>query len=199
MGPADETTSSMSADPTDRDMSGDPRDGDMSADPADADGSGMRGLFGDDLDRERSHVMRLVRHASDGWAEAMRAHKLAPPDAGFAKRLRNLSEAATTEQVAWEHAHEVGLLWRPVPGAERAAPPYELRPGTGRRGPDELWLRFDAAVTTLNRAIGGSSAAEVAAAFGEIAEAAGDLADAVELEDTVAREALERTRSRGAA
>jgi hypothetical protein len=155
--------------------------------------------FSDDLDKERAHVMRLVRHASAGWAEAMRAHKLAPPDGGFATRLRNLSEAAATEQVAWEHAHEVGLLWRPVPGAERAAPPYELRPGTGRRGPEELWIRFDAAVAGLNRAIGGSSAAEVAAAFGEMAEAAGELADAVELEDTVTREALERARTRGAA
>ena len=155
--------------------------------------------FSDDLGKERAHVMRLVRHASAGWAEAMRAHKLAPPDGGFQRRLRNLSEAAATEQVAWEHAHEVGLLWRPVPGAERAAPPYELRPGTGRRGPEELWIRFDAAVAALNRAIGGSSAAEVAAAFGEMAEAAGDLSDAVELEDSVTREALDRTRTRGAA
>lgn len=129
----------------------------------------------------------------------MRAHKMAPPDGGFATRLRNLSEAATTEQVAWEHAHKVGLLWRPVPGADRAAPPYELRPGTGRRGPEELWIRFDAAVSTLNQAIGGSSAEDVASAFGEMAQATGDLADAVQLEDMVAREALDRARSRGAA
>jgi len=155
--------------------------------------------FSEDLDKERQHVMRLVRHASAGWAEAMRAHKLAPPDGGFATRLRNLSQAASTEQVAWEHAHRIGLMWRPVPGAEHAAPPYELRPGTGRRGPEELWSRFDAAVATLNRAISGSSAAEVAFAFGEVAEAAGDLADAVDLEDMVTREALDRTRTRGAA
>lgn len=155
--------------------------------------------FTNDLDKGRAHVMRLVRHASAGWAEAMRAHKLAPPDSGFASRLRNLSEAAATEQVAWEHAHGAGLMWRPVPGAERAAPPYELRPGTGRRGPEELWLRFDAAVGALNRAIAGSSAADVAVAFGGVAEAAGELADAVALEDEVAREAQDRTRVRGAA
>ncbi len=155
--------------------------------------------FTDDLDKERQHVMRLVRHASAGWAEAMRAHKLAPPDGGFASRLRTLSQAATTEQVAWERAHKIGLMWRPVPGSERAAPPYELQPGTGRRGPDELWGRFDGAVATLNRAIGGSSAAGVAFAFGEMAEAAGDLADAIELEDTLSREAFERTRTRGVA
>jgi hypothetical protein len=146
----------------------------------------------DDTDRQRARVMRAVREASSGWAEAMRAHKLAPPDAGFAARLRTLAEAAADEQVAWEHAHATGLLWRPVPGAEQAEPPYELRPGTGRRGPEELWVRFDAAVAALNRAITGSSAAEVADAFGDLADAAGALADAVAAED-------EAPRARGAA
>jgi hypothetical protein len=155
--------------------------------------------FSDELDREREHVMRLVRHASTGWAEAMRAHKMAPPDEGFAARLRKLAEAAATEQVAWERAHAAGLMWRPVPGAERAEPPYELRPGTGRRGPEELWARFDAAVGGLNQAIAGSSSAEVASAFGEMAEAAADLSDAVALQDQVSREAMERARKRGAA
>ncbi len=76
--------------------------------------------FSDELDRQRAHVMRAVRQAGSGWAEAMRAHKLAPPDAGFAARLQALADAAESEQVAWEHAHAAGLLWRPVPGAESA-------------------------------------------------------------------------------
>jgi hypothetical protein len=139
--------------------------------------------FSDDLSRERAQIMRAVRHASTAWAEAMRAHKLAPPDAGFASRLRSLAEAAEREQVTWEHAHAAGLLWRPVPGAEDAQPPYELRPGTGRRGPAELWERFDVAVASLNRAIAGTSAADVADAFGAVAEAAAELADAVAIED----------------
>src|SRR5438105_649171 len=109
--------------------------------------------FSEDLDRQRAQIMQRVRQASNVWAEAMRAHVLAPPDAGFAARLRALADAATTEQVAWEHAHAAGLLWRPVPGAENAEPPYELRPGTGRRGPAGLWTRFDEAVASLNRAI----------------------------------------------
>lgn len=155
--------------------------------------------FSEELDRERAHVIQLVRHASTGWAEAMRAHVMASPDEGFAARLRKLSEAAATEQVAWERAHKADLMWRPVPGAERAEPPYELRPGTGRRGPEELWLRFDDAVARLNQAIAGSSSEEVAAAFGEIAAAADDLSDAVALQDQVAREASERARRRGAA
>ena len=148
---------------------------------------------GNDLDHQQAHVMRLVRQASAGWAEAMRSHKMAPPDAGFAARLRALAEAAASEQVAWEHANTAGLLWRPVPGAERAEPPYELRPGTGRRGPEELWDRFDAAVAALNRAITGSDSATVADAFGEMSQSARELADAVAAEDEAA------ARARGAA
>lgn len=159
----------------------------------------MSTQFEDDLDKEREHLMRLVRHASAGWAEAMRAHKLAPPDAGFARRLKTLSEAAATEQLAWEQAHAAGLMWRPVPGAEHAEPPYELRPGTGRRGPTDLWERFDTAVAELNRAIAGSSAALVATGFGEMAEAAAELAAAIEREDAITREAAERARPREAA
>src|SRR5947209_19817787 len=128
-----------------------------------------------ELDRQ-AHVMRAVRQAGNGWAEAMRAHKLAPPDLDFPARLQALADAAGREQVAWEHAHAAGLLWRPVPGAEHAEPPYELRPGTGRRGPPELWVRFDEAVAELNRAITQPDAAQVADAFGDVAEAAGPLA-----------------------
>src|SRR5689334_18114462 len=96
----------------------------------------------DNPDPRRTQAMRAVRDASSGWAEAMRAHKMAPPDAGFAARLRALAEAAQEEQTAWSQAHDAGLLWRPISGAENAEPPYELRPGTGRRGPAELWARF---------------------------------------------------------
>jgi len=153
----------------------------------------------DELDQERERVMRAVRDASAEWAQAMRAHKLAPPDAGFAGRLRGLAVAAAREQVTWERAHEAGLLWRPVPGAEDAEPPYELQPGTGRRGPEDLWERFDAAVADLNRAITGSSAANVAAAFGRLSDAASELAEAVSREDEDAARAADRVRRRGAA
>lgn len=130
--------------------------------------------------------MRAVRQAGMSWAEAMKAHKLAPPDINFAKRLRALADAAASEQVAWEHAHAAGMLWRPVPGAEQAEPPYELRPGTGRRGPPEMWERFDRAVRMLNRAITGSDASAVADGFGELSDAAEALADVVEKEDAEA-------------
>jgi hypothetical protein len=153
--------------------------------------------FGRDPIQPREQIMHAVRQAGTHWAEAMRAHKMAPPDAGFAERLRSLADAAAVERTAWEQAHAARLLWRPVPGAERAQPPYELRPGTGRRGPQQLWERFDAAVAALNRAITGSNAATVADAFGELSAAARELAEAVAREDRAAEE--ERARVRGAA
>ncbi len=163
--------------------------------------------FGDDLDRERARIMRAVRQAAGGWKAAMHAHVLAPPDAGFAQRLRSLSQAAATERDAWELAHSGGVPWQPVSGAERVQPPYELRSGTGRRGPAELWASFDAGIAKLSRAIAGSDAAEVADSFGDIAAAAGALADAVVAEDETrdptrsksAVDAKSRGRARGAA
>jgi len=155
--------------------------------------------FGDELEQERERVVRLVRHASVSWAEAMRAHKLAPPDQGFAGRLQKLSEAAAAEQLAWQQAHDAGMQWRPVAGAASAEPPYELRAGTGRRGPEDLWLLFDNAVMEMNRAIAGSDALEVATAFGAVAEAAAKLARAVADEDEITRDARELARSRNAA
>jgi hypothetical protein len=164
-------------------------------------------------DRDRDEIMRAVRDAGEEWAGAMRAHKLAPPDPGFASRIRQLAEAAAREQAAWQHAHAAGLMWRPVPGAESAQPPYELRPDTGRRGPEDLWARFDQAVAALNHAITGSDAAAVADAFGELSQTAATLADAVQAQDAAreregranepqggeAPEHEQRIRSRGAA
>jgi hypothetical protein len=155
--------------------------------------------FGEDLERERERIVRLVRHASIGWAEAMRAHKLAPPDEGFADRLRKLSEAAAAEQIAWQQAHAASMSWRPVPGAASAEPPYELRADTGRRGPEDLWIQFDRAVTEMNRAIATPSALEVAKAFGAVSEAAAEISRAVAQEDEMTREAKELSRARQAA
>jgi hypothetical protein len=120
-----------------------------------------------------------VREAQSAWAGAMRTHELAPPDAGFRDRLRALAEAADAMRETHAQALEAGLAWRPVEGSERARPPYELRPGTGRRGPEGLWARFDAAVERLNQAGAGDTLADLVAAYAAVAEAATALADAL--------------------
>jgi hypothetical protein len=131
----------------------------------------------------RARASQRLRDAKAAWGQAMTAHKMAPPDDGFASRLRTLASAAEAEREACEEAAQAGLLWRPIPGAQGSQPPYELRPGTGRRGPDELWERFDAAVQALNHAITGTNVIVVARAFGELASAAGALAEKVWGED----------------
>jgi hypothetical protein len=128
----------------------------------------------------KDEAWSAARGAQLAWAEAMRAHELAPPDPGFRGRLRSLADAAAAMRDAHTRALEYGLAWRPIEGSERARPPHELRPGTGRRGPEELWARFDAAVDELNRAGAGDSLAAVVAAYAAVAEAAGALADALE-------------------
>jgi hypothetical protein len=53
-------------------------------------------------------------------------------------------------------------------------------PGTGRRGPHELWTRFDAAVQQLNQAGAGDNLADVVGAYAAVAHAASQLADALQ-------------------
>jgi hypothetical protein len=110
----------------------------------------------------------------------MRAHEQAPPDPGFRDRLRALSAAAAAMRDAHARALESGLAWRPVADSGRARPAYELRPGTGRRGPHELWTRFDAAVQRLNDAGAGDNLVDVVDAYGAVANAASELAGALE-------------------
>jgi hypothetical protein len=50
---------------------------------------------------------------------------------------------------ACEAAYKDGFEWPPAQAG--AKPPYELQPGSGRRGPEELWARFDEAVAELDR------------------------------------------------
>jgi hypothetical protein len=134
-------------------------------------------------DDPRERAIQRLRVAQSAWGQAMTAHKMAPPDLGFAARLRALAGAAEKEREACDEAQQAGLLWRPLPGAQSAQPPYELRPGTGRRGPADLWERFDDAVHELNHAITGTNVSHVGRRFGELASAAAALADAVEAED----------------
>jgi hypothetical protein len=134
-------------------------------------------------DDPRERAIQRLRVAQSAWGQAMTAHKMAPPDLGFADRLRALASAAEKEREACDEAQQAGLLWRPLPGAQSAQPPYELRPGTGRRGPAELWERFDETVRELNHAITGTNVSLVGRRFGQLASAAAELADAVEAED----------------
>ena len=128
----------------------------------------------------KDEAWRTARSAQEAWAGAMRPHALAPPDAGFRDRLRNLADAAGAMRDAHARALQSGLAWRRIKGSEHARPPYELRPGTGRRGPDDLWRHFDNAVAQLNESGAGDSLADVIASYTAVSDAARALADALD-------------------
>jgi hypothetical protein len=127
---------------------------------------------------ESEHAFAEARSV---WRAALREHVLAPPDAGFSRRLAGLAAAARQRAEACEAAYRDGFEWPAARGG--AKPPYELLPGTGRRGPEELWARFDEAVAELDRVSEGRSLRAVARAYAELAEIASELAKAVERED----------------
>jgi hypothetical protein len=133
-------------------------------------------------DDKGTQAQSAFRDAQRIWRRALEGHRTAPPDAGFSARLGELAEAARAEALACRAANEAGFEWPPHRAAS-SDPPYELRPGSGRRGPEESWRRFDAAVSELNRSATGTDLLDVAAAYEELASVAGELASAVESED----------------
>ena len=132
--------------------------------------------------RDEERVLGDFRDALDGWRNALEAHRMAPPDHGFSARLAGLAQAASEEARACRAADAAGFDWPPHRAAD-PRPPYELQPGTGRRGPERLWQRFDEAVRQLNTAATGQNMLDVARAYDELAAAAAELAETVERED----------------
>jgi len=124
-----------------------------------------------------SESEQVFSQARTAWRAALRDHVLAPPDSGFSARLASLATAARQRAEACEIAYKDGFEWPPARGG--AKPPYELQPGTGRRGPEELWARFDEAVAELDRVSEGRSLRAVGRAYAELADVADQLAQAV--------------------
>lgn len=147
--------------------------------------------------RDDKQVLDKFKRGLDGWRRALEAHRLAPPDSGFSARLTGLAAAASQQAKACRQADKAGYDWTPTRAAE-SKPPYELQPGSGRRGPQELWRRFDAAVADLSRIATGRDMPAVADAYDELSEAASELAQAIEREDR-ANGLLPRARTRRSA
>ena len=124
---------------------------------------------------------QAFQDARAAWRAALRDHVVAPPDAGFSARLAKLAAAASQRAAACEAAYEDGFEWPAARGG--AKPPYELQPGSGRRGAARLWQRFDEAVAELDRVSEGRSIRAVGRAYAELADIAAQLAKAVARED----------------
>lgn len=127
-------------------------------------------------------ILSDFKEGMASWASAVEAHKLAPPDPSFSDRLAVLAHGASEAARVCRAAAAAGFEWPPARKAD-SEPPYELRPGTGRRGPPELWRRFDEATTRLSTVAAGQDMLEVARAYEALAAIAAELADAVRAED----------------
>jgi hypothetical protein len=121
-----------------------------------------------------------VRLADRLWNAAVECSEFAPPDPGFAARVRAIAEASEQEAAALRLADSSGVGWSPVPGARRMRLSYELRPGGNRPGAQELWDRFDAAVERLGTAMEGVAVSAVARGFAELSEVAREIAAELE-------------------
>jgi hypothetical protein len=126
-------------------------------------------------------AVEQVQLADERWAEALDASAEAPPDLGFAQRVRAIANAAEQESAALRYADRLGLGKRPYASGRNLWLSYELRPGApSRRGPQELWEQFDQAVADLGEAFEGVALSAVARAFGELSEVARELAAEIE-------------------
>src|SRR6201997_1340239 len=92
--------------------------------------------------------------ADHTFRSALRQHRLGPPDARFSRRLQDFADGGGSPHNACQEAAQEGLGWEPLPPARRPPPP-ELRPDSGRRGPAELWAKFDPAWDDLGKALEG--------------------------------------------
>jgi hypothetical protein len=140
-------------------------------------------------DRPADPDQQLLSDFKEGmasWASAVQAHKQAPPDMDFAVRLTALAQGASEAARVCRSAHAAGFEWPPARKAD-SEPPYELRAGTGRRGPEELWQRFDQSITRLGTVAAGTDMLQVAYAYDELAGIARELAKALEVEDRANR------------
>jgi hypothetical protein len=130
-------------------------------------------------------ALRQIRTAENRWHQTLAKHRQAPPDTGFSARLADQADACRKMQKAHGLAAEIrGLAFDPLPPGIRE-PPYELRTDSGRRGPPELWERFDQATVKLTEAWQGTSLQAIADAFGELARTLALLARAVAEQDDV--------------
>lgn len=122
--------------------------------------------------------------ADQRWRAAIGDSAFAPPDDGFADRLRAIAAAAEGEAaVLHEAAPAPELRWNPVPRTPVAnGLSYELRPGGNRPGPGELWDEFDQVVDTVSDAQAGDDFAAIGDAFRRLGDVATRLAAVINAE-----------------
>jgi excisionase family DNA binding protein len=127
-------------------------------------------------------ALKELSKADEDLAAARAASENAPPDPGFAYRVRELAHGFMTQSQALARAANVdGISWNPSPRPQRQQPiSHELRPGGNRPGPPRLWAAFDRAVDEVAAARAGTDTRTLAVQTEALAWRLHDIADAVE-------------------
>ena len=128
-------------------------------------------------------AIEQLQIADGRWEQALNESSFAPPDFGFAARVRAVADASEQEAAAFRFADSLGLGWRSRTGARNKNLSYELRRDGNRRGDPKVWRRFDVAVATLGAALEGVALSAIARAFGELADVTRGLADEIQRVD----------------
>jgi hypothetical protein len=106
--------------------------------------------------------------ADQRWQAAIDDSAFAPPDPGFADRVRAIAMAAEGEAVVLhEAARNPRLRWQPAHSTAIGLS-YELRPGGNRPGPTRSWTEFDQAVEHVSEAQRDTDFAAIADAFRQL-------------------------------
>ncbi len=126
-----------------------------------------------------------MQESEGEWDAAVEASNNAPPDPGFAGRIRAVAAASTQRAESLMRADRItGFLWKPQPEAPEILRSHELRRGANRPGPAALWRRFDMTIERLSIAVQGNVFSLVADEFHEIASVLEEIADALDGEES---------------
>jgi excisionase family DNA binding protein len=131
-------------------------------------------------ERESEQLAQSLHAARYDWYVALEQSAMAPPDARFATRIRQIAQAARLwAAVLGEQAGVPGYVHRPTAGTRGMTLSYELRPGGNRPGPRVGWGRVDRVVERLGEALEGDSVEVLRTALGDLSRALSDVADAI--------------------
>jgi hypothetical protein len=121
----------------------------------------------------RQEALQHLRVADNKWTEAVRTFR------PYSERLRRLAEAAEAQRKAFLYAEVCGVKWKPRENAQNLSLAPDLET-PNREGPPNLWAKFDKAQKRFGNALAGESLMAIAQAFGDMAQAVTDVADALD-------------------
>ena len=126
-------------------------------------------------------AIKAMQEAEVVFEAAVESSDNAPPDPGFAQRIRAVAQASVQRAEALRQADLIpGFRWTPISDPDPVIRSHELRPGGNRPGSPNKWRSYDMAVERLSIAVQGNVISLVADEFREIGWVLKQIADELE-------------------